>query len=132
MQTIVSQVSDISERTRAEERLAYQLTHDLLTGLPNRALISDRLAALLAAGRPTGVLFANVDRFKSINDSLGRAAGDELLLAVSQRLGEVLPSDAVLGRIDGDQFLVLAPGSRRPGGAAPAGRAADRVAWPSR
>jgi diguanylate cyclase (GGDEF)-like protein/PAS domain S-box-containing protein len=113
VQTIVSQISDITERRLAEERRTYALTHDPLTGLPNRVELGQQLSEYLAARSPVGVLFCDIDRFKTINDSLGRQAGDELLRAVARRLGEAIPSGCTLGRIGGDEFVVIAPG---PGG----------------
>src|SRR5213075_994206 len=78
------------ERKRVEERLAHQALHDDLTGLPNRALFLDRLGqALSRLGRHAtslAVLFLDLDRFKAVNDTLGHAAGDELLHAVGERL----------------------------------------------
>jgi PAS domain S-box-containing protein/diguanylate cyclase (GGDEF)-like protein len=114
LQTIVSQISDITERKLAEERRAYQLTHDPLTGLPNRIQLGSELSEFLTQRRPVGVLFCDIDRFKTINDSLGRQAGDELLLAVAQRLAQVIPSGCTLGRVGGDEFVVLAPGEHDP------------------
>ena len=109
VQTIVSQLIDITERKRAEDRLAYQLTHDVLTGLPNRAELGAQLAQSLAAGRQVAVLFCGIDRFKTINDGLGRATGDDVLVAVAQRLAEVIPAGCTLGRVGGDEFVVLVP-----------------------
>ena len=114
LQTIVSQISDITERKLAEERRAFQLTHDPLTGLPNRVPLGAELSPSLAEQRPVGVLFCDIDRFKTVNDSLGRQAGDELLLAVAQRLGRVIPSSCTLGRVGGDEFVVLVPGKHDP------------------
>jgi diguanylate cyclase (GGDEF)-like protein len=106
----VSQISDITERKLADERRAYQLTHDPLTGLPNRVQLGEELSRYLTSRQSVGVLFCDIDRFKTINDSLGRQAGDELLLAVAQRLSRVVPSGCTLGRVGGDEFVVLAPG----------------------
>jgi diguanylate cyclase (GGDEF)-like protein len=99
------------ERKRSEVRLAEQALQDSLTGLPNRILLLDRLGVALARARrrPTSVavLFLDLDRFKTINDSLGHEAGDELLIEISSRLKATLrPSDTV-ARFGGDEFLIL-------------------------
>ena len=91
----------------------HQATHDALTGLPNRTLFLDRLEAGLpdaAEGAQLGVLFCDLDRFKQVNDTLGHAAGDELLRQVSARLrAAVRPADTV-GRLSGDEFAIILPG----------------------
>ena len=104
-------VRDISERKRLEAELIRQALHDPLTGLPNRTLLLDRLAHALVRGdrshAPLSVLFLDLDRFKTVNDSLGHTAGDRLLVAVGHRLaGSVRPSDTV-ARLGGDEFAVL-------------------------
>ncbi|MGK5112599.1 MULTISPECIES: putative bifunctional diguanylate cyclase/phosphodiesterase [unclassified Geodermatophilus] len=103
--------TDITERVQDQEALAWQATHDDLTGLPNRSqllyLISEALADRNARA---SLLFLDLDGFKTVNDSLGHELGDELLRQVGARLEEqVRPGDAV-GRLGGDQFLVLARG----------------------
>ncbi len=99
------------ELTRREEELAFMATHDALTGLPNRTLILDRVEQMLARSRrnqtPVAALFVDLDNFKSINDTLGHGAGDELLQAVAARLGGVIRSSDALGRLGGDEFIVI-------------------------
>ncbi len=102
---------DVTERKALEARLMHQATHDALTGLPNRALFADRLSHALArsARSATGVaiLYLDIDRFKVVNDSLGHAAGDALLIAVSRRITSCLRSADTLARRGGDEFAVL-------------------------
>jgi diguanylate cyclase (GGDEF)-like protein len=101
-----------SERHRADEELAFMATHDGLTGLPNRTLILDRVEQMLVRSRrhhtPVAALFIDLDNFKSINDTLGHGAGDELLKAVAARLDAVVRASDALGRLGGDEFVVIA------------------------
>ncbi|MFI4977822.1 MAG: putative bifunctional diguanylate cyclase/phosphodiesterase [Solirubrobacterales bacterium] len=100
-----------AERKRTDEELAFMATHDPLTGLPNRTLILDRVEQMLArAARsktPVAALFIDLDNFKSINDTLGHNAGDELLQAVAARLDGVIRGGDTLGRLGGDEFIVI-------------------------
>ncbi len=114
IQSIVVQINDVTQRKHAEDRLAHRAMHDPLTELPNRSLLEELLAGSLAAGKPAGVLYCDLDRFKIVNDSLGHEAGDELLLVLSQRLRTALPAGVTLGRVGGDEFVVLAPGEDDP------------------
>ncbi len=111
--------TDVSQRARSEQRLAWQATHDDLTGLPNRARVLELIEQALAdQGSRTSLLFLDLDGFKTVNDSLGHEVGDELLRQVGNRLqGQVRPGDAV-GRLGGDQFVVLARGCDTPEAAA--------------
>jgi diguanylate cyclase (GGDEF)-like protein len=99
------------ERNRSEVRLAHLALHDSLTGLPNRALFLDRLGVALDRSRrtnaPVAVLFVDVDNFKDINDSLGHAAGDELLRALAERLQVMLRPMDTVARFGGDEFTLL-------------------------
>jgi diguanylate cyclase (GGDEF)-like protein/PAS domain S-box-containing protein len=102
---------DISERRRGEEQLAYLAYHDPLTGLPNRVLVEEQLDLALARARRSdaavALLFVDLDDFKTVNDRLGHAAGDQLLTAVATRLRGVLRDTDVLARQGGDEFLVV-------------------------
>jgi diguanylate cyclase (GGDEF)-like protein len=100
------------ELSRRQEELAFMATHDQLTGLPNRTLILDRGEQMLGRSRrlhtPVAALLIDLDNFTSINDTLGHALGDELLQAIATRLGGVVRDIDALGRVGGDEFVVLA------------------------
>jgi diguanylate cyclase (GGDEF)-like protein/PAS domain S-box-containing protein len=104
-------IHDISERKHLEAELINQALHDPLTGLANRTLLLDRIAhALTRSGRsgsPTTLLFLDLDGFKTVNDSLGHAVGDKLLIAVAERLGAGLRPTDTIARLGGDEFAIL-------------------------
>ncbi|MCG6967963.1 MAG: EAL domain-containing protein [Chromatiaceae bacterium] len=104
---------EIDKRVKSEEQLAHQANFDQLTGLPNRNLALDRLAqAIKWAKRENGsvlVLFLDLDRFKLVNDSLGHAAGDELLREAAQRLQSRVRESDTVSRLGGDEFLIICP-----------------------
>lgn len=106
----------------AQTRLAHLAEHDALTGLPGRTLLERRLGAALAGGRPLAVLFVDLDRFKSINDTLGHQQGDALLCETARRLSEALAPGQLLARLGGDEFIVLAEGLDEEAAEALAGR----------
>ncbi len=99
------------ERSRTRSQLVHQALHDVLTGLPNRALFVDRLEQALARSERTdglvAVIFLDLDRFKTINDSLGHEAGDRVLVDVAARLREVVRPSDTLARFGGDEYTVL-------------------------
>jgi diguanylate cyclase (GGDEF)-like protein/PAS domain S-box-containing protein len=109
----VGMCMDVTDRKRQEQALHDVALHDALTGLPNRHLLTDRLAQAAERHERTGtafsVLFANVDRFKLVNDGLGHEAGDELLARVARRLEAVLRDGDTLARFGADEFVVVCP-----------------------
>jgi diguanylate cyclase (GGDEF)-like protein/PAS domain S-box-containing protein len=108
---------DITERKKAEEQSHHQAYHDALTDLPNRILFHDRLSlAILHAHRrrqSLAVMFIDLDHFKNVNDTLGHTAGDEVLIAVAERLRSCLREEDTVARVGGDEFLVLLTGINR-------------------
>ena len=109
----VATVEDITERTRADERIAHMAHFDALTDLPNRVLFRERLdhgLRALTPGRQLAVLYIDIDEFKRINDSLGHPVGDELLKAVANRLRACVAADDVVARLGGDEFAIIQTG----------------------
>ncbi len=104
---------DITERKMAEDTINFQAYHDLLTNLPNRALLRDRLSLAISQAKREqemlAVMFLDLDRFKNINDSLGHVVGDELLQQVSTRLKSCVREGDTLARFGGDEFTLLLP-----------------------
>src|SRR5206468_8848084 len=115
-------VVDISDRKRAEEQIEFHAYHDVLTHLPNRRLYTDRLALSITrarrSGRSVGVMFIDLDHFKTINDTLGHTAGDELLLEMSERLTNCVRDDDTVARLGGDEFTMILADLRHPEDAA--------------
>lgn len=104
-------VQDITERKQAEQQLQHMAYHDALTGLPNRALLLDRLEHAMAKTRRSAqgmaLLFLDLDRFKNVNDSLGHTVGDRLLVQVARRLCRYKREEDTLARLGGDEFTML-------------------------
>ena len=107
----VSVVNDITDKKRAEQELRYLANYDTLTGLPNRGLLSERLARAVVRARRNeshvAVLFLDLDHFKVVNDSLGHAAGDRILKASAARLLGVVGSSDTVARLGGDEFTIV-------------------------
>lgn len=128
---LLSVVRDVTDIVDAENRLTHAAMHDHLTGLPNRALLMQRLETALARGRRDGrevaVLFCDLDGFKLVNDTGGHAAGDTVLLETARRLETVLRAGDTVARVGGDEFVVIVePWDRFDRGAA-SSAADDRV-----
>lgn len=106
-------VRDIADRKRVEQTIVFQAYHDLLTGLPNRALFQDRLSQAIHQAKRDhtrlAVMFIDLDKFKFVNDSLGHVAGDKLLKALATRLRSCLREVDTLARMGGDEFVLLLP-----------------------
>jgi len=111
---MIGSMMNISERKRLEEQLAHQAFHDALTGLPNRALFMNRLEHALAGATrhpsQAALLYLDLDRFKVVNDSLGHEVGDQLLIAVGERLRACVRPQDTVARLGGDEFTILLEG----------------------
>lgn len=131
---VVLSFTDVTARREIEDAARHMATHDLLTGLPNRTVVTDRLTQALAAARRSGggvaVVFGDLDRFKEINDRLGHAAGDAALIEVARRLRHCVREGDTVGRWSGDEFVVVCPAGDRAavGGPSRVGADAEVVA----
>jgi diguanylate cyclase (GGDEF)-like protein len=128
MAQIGTQLGRVVERKRAKERLLHDAHHDSLTGLANRLKLLGRLEQILASARREAnrcaVMFLDLDRFKAINDSLGHAMGDRLLIEVANRLTATVRGSDIVARLGGDEFVVVLPGVP---GAEVAARQAEKI-----
>ena len=116
---LVGTLTDVTEFRTAEERLLHDAVHDNLTGLPNRQLFLDRLEAALALSRSDAslrpsVMVIDLDRFKQVNDSVGIAVGNSILLTLARRLGRVIKPQDMLARLTGDQFGLILLSEKEP------------------
>jgi len=116
LKTVVQKLrQEINERRRVQQQLVHDALHDSLTGLPNRALLMERIDFAIAHAKRNqnyryGLLFIDLDRFKVINDSLGHLIGDQLLIAVSNLLQECVRENDLVARLGGDEFVILLDG----------------------
>lgn len=115
--SIAALAHDVSERREMGELLTHRANHDPLTGLPNRALLIERLTSAIATrsapGEAIAVMFLDLDNFKKVNDQFGHQVGDEFLQTVAERLSSVLRSSDLVGRFGGDEFVIVCSGLRR-------------------
>jgi len=108
----VSTLEDITERQRAEDRIAHMARYDALTDLPNRSMFRDHLETMLKREENLAVLTIDIDEFKQVNDTLGHFIGDELLVAIASRLGDCMEPDDLVARLGGDEFAIVRHGIR--------------------
>ena len=110
----VATYEDVTERRQAEAKIMHMARHDALTNLPNRVLFQDKMEQSLGRGDALAVMFLDLDRFKSVNDSLRHSVGDALLCAVTERLQRVVPGADTVARLGGDEFAIV-QSQYRPG-----------------
>jgi diguanylate cyclase (GGDEF)-like protein/PAS domain S-box-containing protein len=112
-QIAVSVVHDVTDRVVAEEKIRHLAFHDTLTGLPNRVLLQERMRLALASadrhGDIVGVVYIDLDDFKPVNDRLGHAIGDEVLVIIAERLRSCTRDEDTVARMGGDEFIALLP-----------------------
>ena len=116
---LVGTLTDVNDFKTAEDRLLFDAVHDNLTGLPNRELFIDRLEAALGFARAEpqirpSIVVIDLDRFKQVNDSVGMAVGNSILLTIARRLGRLLKPQDTLARLSGDQFALIVLSEREP------------------
>jgi diguanylate cyclase (GGDEF)-like protein/PAS domain S-box-containing protein len=134
LQNYVAIMSDISKYREAEQKINFLAHHDVLTSLPNRALLKDRVGqALISAERhrqKLALLYLDLDRFKFINDSLGHAIGDQLLIKVAERLNRQMREEDTVCRTGGDEFIILLPDTDADGAGHVAQKLVENITTP--
>jgi diguanylate cyclase (GGDEF)-like protein len=126
----VATYEDVTERRQAEAKIMHMARHDALTNLPNRVLFHDKMEQALAYGEALAVLYLDLDRFKSVNDSLGHSVGDALLVAVTERLQGVLRGVDTVARLGGDEFAIVQSGARPTDATELAGKIIEALSQP--
>lgn len=134
VQQYIAIMTDISESKKAQDRIAFLAQHDVLTGLPNRSLLNDRIQQAIHScernQQKTALLFLDLDRFKFVNDSMGHTVGDKLLLEVAKRLTNHVREGDTVSRTGGDEFTVLLINADEAGAANVAQNLIDSIAQP--
>ena len=126
----VATYEDVTERRQAEAKIMHMARHDALTNLPNRVLFHDKMQQALSYGDALAVLFLDLDRFKSVNDSLGHSVGDALLVAVTERLQKIVRGADTVARLGGDEFAIVQNGAKPTDATELAGRIIEAVSQP--
>ena len=130
----IIQMEDITARKQSESALSRAARQDVLTGLPNRAAVRERIGEAIAratvTGRPGAVLFCDLDHFKAVNDVLGHETGDAALLAVASRIVAQVRASDLVGRLGGDEFVIVVEDTQPAAAAALVGRITDAIREP--
>ena len=126
----VATYEDVTERRQAEAKIMHMARHDALTNLPNRVLFREKMEQALARGEELAVLFLDLDRFKSVNDTLGHPVGDALLCAVTKRLQTAVRGADTVARLGGDEFAIVQIGARPTDATELAGRIIESISEP--
>ncbi|HEY5278589.1 MAG TPA: EAL domain-containing protein [Pseudolabrys sp.] len=126
----VATFEDVTERRLAEAQIMHMARHDALTDLPNRVLFRERMEQALDHGEKLAVLFVDLDRFKTVNDTLGHPVGDALLCAVTKRLKDAVRGSDMVARLGGDEFAIVQAGARPTDASELAARIIEAVSQP--
>ncbi len=126
----VATFEDVTERRLAEAQIMHMARHDALTDLPNRVLFREKMEQALDRGDKLAVLFLDLDRFKTVNDTLGHPVGDALLCAVTKRLQDAVRGSDTVARLGGDEFAIVQAGARPTDATELAARIIEAVSQP--